>query len=1079
MKTQPERENTTTSGMLGVLPLRRTMPYLEPHRAGEISGGACVRRAALVLAFFAMTLAAPATAGDQPPDAAWRQLEEISRLAPARQVGQPGNDAVDRLVQERFRRAVERRNNPADVEMAEALLQEAEAAANRLAEARVRRQLITAVGDTAQSGTLVKYTLETPGITVFLIVMMGAMLVAGWWVQRRKSLLVAAAAMLVLAVALPIVAALVKTEAEAARSEDAEGTRSADKFTEIVDGLAREALAADLKAAAALRGMWQHGRITHPTAVFLPGETWLEGNGGRVRLYQLAPNLVEPGNLPEDGFSGRLLYAGMALPSDLAGKTFTESAVLLDFDSGNRWLDAVQLGAEVVIIVEPPHGHVGAFGEAARKLTVSPITVPRFFIRSADIETAFGQDWRDVLAAGGDVRITQQPGRWERRVVASDWLFIPGTAAPGDPKAPLQEDVSRQLVHIQAYKDSASIAPELSPGAVGAANLVLLLRLVEQFERTPPLRPVLVTAVNDHANALYGEQVAAFAYFADPKGVLVEMERLERELALQKFTADAYARTVDQEYIVRLRGWMEFIGGRNFTVKEPVQEHLTHMRNVAREERTRLQFRLEEDRKRHAAGKQTLFTLEETEKIREAITRHDRDVERFVKLMSLFNRIGTKTNLADLNAEERLELDALFAAARDAAAAEAAEIERSLETLRSNLSVRRRLACLTGTLDAPHDTAKLAETTSRRYAPLPAAALFSLDLSFGTDRVGFFYMGYLPRWGRHFGNADARSTRLASYSLRVANNYAKASGQENLLSDTILKAGGVPWNGYLGARFAFGGVMAHQYDVTGFTLASVHDMRALAFTPFDTIAHIDRSRFGKVMRFVEGCLRAIVDSEELGNTISSRGSPETFSIEVTVRKQDKFSVKVPKTRAAGALFIAAVPGADPGLDVHMLGEVRPHVTLITDVRGAAVLRGTFMNRTSVLAYEYDGDFRRITGAPDFGVGERRFQSTLSFPTGTQYETRNVVVFSAEKVDLVGLSDPLTLRPVRAVDVIDARQDSQPRHFSTAGVPAVAVTKAVPLSRDGTGCIFIESDSSFKLRVGAGLVINANPDHPHG
>ena len=118
------------------------------------------------------------------------------------------------------------------------------------------------------------------------------------------------------------------------------------------DAAGRTALLADQRANEALAGLWQHGRIVFPTAAFLPGSAALTtGDGREVKLYQLAPNLVEPANLPADGFSGALVYIGAGRPEQVAGKQLTGAAVVVEFNSARRWIDAVALGAEGVVSV--------------------------------------------------------------------------------------------------------------------------------------------------------------------------------------------------------------------------------------------------------------------------------------------------------------------------------------------------------------------------------------------------------------------------------------------------------------------------------------------------------------------------------------------------------------------------------------------------------------------------------------------------------------------------------------------------------------------------------------------------------
>ncbi len=181
----------------------------------------------------------------------------------------------------------------------------------------------------------------------------------------------------------------------------------------------------------------------------------------------MMPNLAEPSNLPEEGFNGKLVYIGRGRPADLAGKALDGAAVLMDFDSGRRWVDAVEMGAKVVIFLAPREGsHGGGFSESSKKFSFSPVNVPRFYLERSALSESLGANWQDTLpggadsTAGIDISIRQPTtGKWVEQDATTEWLFIPGTGKGLDPSKS-----KNSLVHIQAYKDSNSIVPDLSPG---------------------------------------------------------------------------------------------------------------------------------------------------------------------------------------------------------------------------------------------------------------------------------------------------------------------------------------------------------------------------------------------------------------------------------------------------------------------------------------------------------------------------------------------------------------------------------------------------------------------------------------
>ena len=853
------------------------------------------------------------------------------------------------------------------------------------------------------------------------------------------------------------------------------------------DRALRAALEAEARAAAALEGLWHRGRMHFPTAAFVPGKADLSLADGRsVRLYQLTPNLVEPANLPDDRFAGPMVYVGQARTADLASGDLRGAAALVDFDCGRRWLDCVQLGAEVIVVLEPPDGSIMLTMEASKKFSPSPISVPRFYLKRDDWKQLAADGKPATIAAGGQVTITQEPGRWRSVEAAIDWLLIPGTTKIKGGKTSFQEDVGRQLVHIQAYKDSASFVPELSPGATGASNLVLLRRLLAHFGEHPPIRPVLMSVVNDHANALRGEQEYAFAAFAEREVALDELDWLDKHAAQQRFIRDLYAQAPSDELIEQLRHETRKLGGQVIALSKPIKERLRSQRNQLRDVQSAVELELEE-----LAGQRGLEgdppTPEQVEQIEadvERLTGRRQDLRqqagRFVELIKLFNRIGDTKRFGELTADELVHLKQIFADVSEQAGREAEHLQRARQRWLDNMAVRRRLVrlqhpAMTAQAAAESTTDKLVEDL---YAPVSCIAAITLDLSFNSDRLGFFYEGYLN--GKFGGSATEynrnRVKRLARHMLKVAESEAQRTGEPNRLVDTMRYAKGLAWQAHMGGHLAMGGSLAHRYDMAGATLSVVRDMRPTAFTPHDTVDRINAEHFRTVMGYAESYLPALVNSEELGEVFDPQGDAESYTqcVEVTVHEQDKYSINPAEAPTQADALMVLYRGADRlPKTVAMLGEVRLWMIAMTDARGAVTIRSKNLGAATLQVFGYDADYRKVRSTLDLGDGEKSFE-TKALAEDRKYVRQKIISFSADKVDLIGLTEPLTLRPAVQIDVMEATQNSLPRHFGMAGMKPVSPAKSFPTAYDGAGCLFVEPGMDFKLRIGAGLAVNIDP-----
>ena len=237
------------------------------------------------------------------------------------------------------------------------------------------------------------------------------------------------------------------------------------------------------------------------------------------------------------------------------------AAVLLDMDSHRAWVTALELGAQVLIFVG---GERDNSRQAAEKLCLAPLSVPRFYVSPAD-----GAALRSALRAQKTlpVRIVQtRPNRWADVMAADDWVIVPGAA---------QAD---KVVHIQAYKDAASIVPAATPGAQSACNLALLFRLLDYYTRNKPQCTLVFSAVSDHCNAMRGEQFFLGSTYPDEGALADEMEQREKDLREAEFYAKVYADT-SAEQIGRMRQASSMETGQALQLKTPIVDELNYQRN--------------------------------------------------------------------------------------------------------------------------------------------------------------------------------------------------------------------------------------------------------------------------------------------------------------------------------------------------------------------------------------------------------------------------------------------------------------------------------------------------------------------
>lgn len=241
----------------------------------------------------------------------------------------------------------------------------------------------------------------------------------------------------------------------------------------------------------------------------LEKSAWLEVGGERYELHGLWPNLCRTVQVPRGGVEGPVIYVGRGDLSDYNGKPSANAIVLMDFNTGQNWLNAPLLGASAVLFIEPLEA---TRGEAEMKMLRCPADVPRFYV-SADDAAAI-----QATVARGDVTgKLHSEVRWRNQTNRNIIGILPGK----DP------ELGKDAVILEAYYDSISVVPALSPGAENAVSIATLLELAEIFAQDPPGRSVIFLACSGHFQALSGAKDFVDLWGKEPRKKKERRERLK------------------------------------------------------------------------------------------------------------------------------------------------------------------------------------------------------------------------------------------------------------------------------------------------------------------------------------------------------------------------------------------------------------------------------------------------------------------------------------------------------------------------------------------------------------------------
>jgi len=216
-----------------------------------------------------------------------------------------------------------------------------------------------------------------------------------------------------------------------------------------------------------------------------------------IDAYCIWPNFVQTWKI--SGLKGRLIYARDGELSSFNGLNVSGSIAVMDFNSGDNWINAARLGANAVIFIEPSDT---TRWEAMAKLLNTPLYFPRFYVRKED-----GDFLVQVSKEKGVEVVIDSEFRWEKASAANVIGVVNGTQFPDE------------IIVVAAHFDSWSVVPGLAPGADEAVSVASLLELARYFSAHKPMRTMYFVALSGHWQALAGAREFVEKFFFSPEVV--------------------------------------------------------------------------------------------------------------------------------------------------------------------------------------------------------------------------------------------------------------------------------------------------------------------------------------------------------------------------------------------------------------------------------------------------------------------------------------------------------------------------------------------------------------------------------
>ena len=202
------------------------------------------------------------------------------------------------------------------------------------------------------------------------------------------------------------------------------------------------------------------------------------GTEATYAAHALAPNNAQCSPTPAGGIAGPLVYLGYGTPDEWDGREVRGGIAVLEFDSGDAWLDAMGRGAKAIVLLEPRETTTRQADE--KYIDLLPLRATRVYVwgRAAD-------DVRGLAKSGKPARVVSRQSL-ETVKASSLEVVVPGS------------DPSARTIEITCHLDARSIVPEMSFGGDELWGAATWVELARWFKERPARNTVRFVAFTGH-----------------------------------------------------------------------------------------------------------------------------------------------------------------------------------------------------------------------------------------------------------------------------------------------------------------------------------------------------------------------------------------------------------------------------------------------------------------------------------------------------------------------------------------------------------------------------------------------------
>lgn len=631
------------------------------------------------------------------------------------------------------------------------------------------------------------------------------------------------------------------------------------------------------------------------------------------------------------------------------------------------------------------------------KLELTPIDFPRFWMEKAYAEDIFGT-LEDINTQNIQANLTSRT-TWVNTIAENIWAFIPGSTP----------SLKNELLFLEAFYDSTAFVPGKSPGAEESVSVATLLHLAQELGKSPPKRPVLLMASAGHAQGAAG--MREFSYLlTTPK---------EKILARKKYLALRRDTTKQTLHTLQKKDPLAYISSEQAREAGDAELLRVALYAIAKEKIDKLSTKL-----------MRLRLQKRTDTIAQKITNL---AEKRIQLRRL------RWIASPLRAQQPI-----IKAERDLTAS---LLPEAIETQQAILhDVTLQLKAIEGSL-------RLKQQIGNRKIK----AGITLHLSSHGDGIGPFGRGWLYELKKSVNRT--RFFAPLGETLNSLNNPS-SKAMHTLWQDTLRPSRHRPWQSYLPDTPQLNSeplVLAGQPVIT---LATLHDLRPLWGTPYDTPETVDYAFVQKQANAITYLVRKLSQIHLPETGILRTGFSSLEGRVNLLRHGELF----PDKPAAGSITLVYQGKSRFYTMVDSEGTFRlPGLTLRKQTVHKAIIEAfRFDPQTGRAIWAID---KLLTGKDNYRIKMRR-----------KVMKTDLTMFACAQTTLFSLIEPRTQHYLYRPKLIDARTESDPLRFWYSRLD----------TRDSSlGTFFLEPDVPIKLTLSDTvtqkkiLLLNSDAESPTG